>query len=420
MDWKANKEQAALAAFAVEPDELKRIALDFRREIGSGLAGQPSSLRLLPSFTGLPQGTECGEYLALDFGGTNARAARIRLTPPGRLEIICRAARPLRDHGYDYTGAQATAEELFGFLADLIAQAAGYDRETPLLLGHTFSFPSEQSTLEDARLIQWTKEFAVPGVEGCPVNSRLVTALCQKGFHNIKPVALINDTVAVLLAAAYAHTDTWLGSIYGTGHNTCYLENYGGQQPSMVLNMESGGFSHLQPNEFDRRLDSQSEKPGAQLLEKMVSGRYLGELFSLALSDITGQHIPPAVGTDLSALIAGAGGEAALTRLLGTAPDETAVTGATRLAAAIVRRSARLVTATFVGTLRHRADGSPVPPQSIGIEGSLYHFVPLIQQEIKLTLTELLGSETVPDIASVENGSLFGAAIAAAIVSQNP
>ena len=267
MEWDGTKEKAVTDAFSISEETLRRTAHAFRRDIEARIGGRASSLRLLQSFIGLPRGTEAGEFLALDFGGTNARAARVRLTPPGRFEILCHVARPLRGDDYDYTGSQTTAAELFGFLADLVVQAAGGERATPFLLGHTFSFPSRQLSLADARLIQWTKEFSVPGVEGQMVNELLGEALREKGFGNIRAAAVVNDTVAVLLAAAYGHRDTWLGSIYATGHNTCYLEEYGGHQPAMILNMESGGFSQLTPNDFDRRLDEHSEKPGAQRLE---------------------------------------------------------------------------------------------------------------------------------------------------------
>ena len=45
----------------------------------------------------------------------------------------------------------------------------------------------------------------------------------------------------------------------------------------------------LVPNRFDIMFDEKSEKPGEQRLEKMVSGRYMGELFALALADVTGE-----------------------------------------------------------------------------------------------------------------------------------
>ena len=81
-----------------------------------------------------------------------------------------------------------------------------------------------------------------------------------------------------------------IGCIYATGHNTCYLEPFAdkAEQP-MILNLESGGFNRLAPGRFDVALDERSEKPGEQRLEKMVSGRYMGELFGMALAELLGE-----------------------------------------------------------------------------------------------------------------------------------
>ena len=89
-----------------------------------------------------------------------------------------KVGKPLIVEGeYDYVGAGSTADQMFGFLADLIDEAVDGDHETPYLLGHTFSFPSEQTDLYNAKLIIWTKEFATAGVEGKVVNDLLKEAL---------------------------------------------------------------------------------------------------------------------------------------------------------------------------------------------------------------------------------------------------
>ena len=78
--------------------------------------------------------------------------------------MLSRGAKPLTLPGvYDYVSADATAEELFDFLAAIIDEAIDGNRETKYLLGHTFSFPSQQTDLNNAKLIVWTKEFARRG-----------------------------------------------------------------------------------------------------------------------------------------------------------------------------------------------------------------------------------------------------------------
>ena len=274
MAFDKNQFDEIIKEFTVSTDELREIAADFRYDLRKGLkTPAESSLRMLKSYVGLPDGNETGEYLALDFGGTNVRVLRIRLEGNGKFEVLKKVAKPLKVAGvYDFIGEGSTAEQMFDFIAGLVDEAVDGNHETKYFLGHTFSFPSEQSDLYNAKLIIWTKEFATAGVEGKVVNDLLKEALGRQGLNNVEPTAVINDTVAVLLAAAYKQPDVYIGSIYATGHNTCYLEPYADSaEEPMILNLESGGFSKLIPNRFDREFDKNSEKPGEQRLEKMVS-----------------------------------------------------------------------------------------------------------------------------------------------------
>ena len=411
--------------FTVDSEQLHEIAADFRYDLRLGLKDPDlSSLRMLKSYVGLPTGKETGEYLALDFGGTNLRVLRIKLMGQGKFEILKKVAKPLKVEGvYDYIGAESTAEEMFDFIAALVDEAIDGDHEKKYLLGHTFSFPSEQSNLYDAKLIIWTKEFATPGVEGKVVNDLLKEALHRQGIDNVEPTAVINDTVAVLLAAAYKQPDTYIGSIYATGHNTCYLEPYAESADApMIINMESGGFMKLIPNRFDKEFDAASEKPGEQRLEKMVSGRYMGELFGMALAELLGEK-GKAYGftsIDMSAIISEADKVAEIVKAK-TGHDLTADDCAQvqELAGALVIRSARLVTATFVGIIWQLAGSDKVQKQHIAIDGSVYEKMPLAKENIMRALSELLGEDAAAIDTVLENGgSGLGAAIAAAM-SQN-
>lgn len=419
-----------LAAFAVDTEHLREAAADFRQDMRLGLAGSPdSSLRMLPSYLGLPTGEERGDYLALDFGGTNVRVLLYRLEGNGRYEVLSHVAKPLKVDGvYDFIGAQATGEEMFDFLAGLVNEAVSADHVTPYLLGHTFSFPSSQTNINDARLIIWTKEFAARGVEGEIVNELLRAALVRQGLTNVTPNAVINDTVAVLLSAAYVHGDTKIGAIYATGHNTCYLEPYVGMaQPPMIINMESGGFRKLLPNRFDAALDEVSEKKGEQRLEKMVAGRYMGELFGMALAELMGKagRAYDFTSIDLSRMLEDTGEKAqaaativeTVTGEMLSAEDAVRVRG---LARSIVARSVRLIAATFVGTLWQIAGSGEIRRQHIAVDGAVYEKMPLVKENLTRAFFELLGADApkVDTILAV-GGSGLGAALAAAMTERN-
>ena len=427
MAFDKNQFDKIIKEFTVSTDELREIAADFRYDLRKGLKDPAeSSLRMLKSYVGLPDGNETGEYLALDFGGTNVRVLRIRLEGNGKFEVLKKVAKPLKVAGvYDFIGEGSTAEQMFDFIAGLVDEAVDGNHETKYFLGHTFSFPSEQSDLYNAKLIIWTKEFATAGVEGKVVNDLLKEALERQGLNNVEPTAVINDTVAVLLAAAYKQPDVYIGSIYATGHNTCYLEPYADSaEEPMILNLESGGFSKLIPNRFDREFDKNSEKPGEQRLEKMVSGRYMGEIFGMALAELLNENGKKYGFTsiDMSNIIVDDSDDkkevkAIVAEKTGCNLDTADAELVQKFAAAMVVRPARLVTASYVGIIWQLAgEEGKALKQHIAIDGSVYEKMPLAKENIMRALSELLGENAgIVDTVLENGGSGLGAAIAAAM-----
>lgn len=429
MAFAEGKFQEILSEFASTTEFIREVATNFQKDLQIGLRDpKSSSMRMLKSYVGLPTGNETGEYLALDFGGTNVRVLRIKLLGEGRYEVVKKVGEPLILPGkYDYIGKNSTADEMFGFLARLIDEAIDEDHETKFYLGHTFSFPSTQDDLNNARLIIWTKEFATPGVEGEVVNDLLLDALKKRGIENVVPVAVINDTVAVLLSAAYKQSEVYTGSIYATGHNTCYLEGSihdpkGFGQGGMILNLECGNFMKLTPNRFDVELDKNSEKPGEQRFEKMVSGRYMGELFSMAVAELLDSDKKfNFTSVDMSEIVLDASenlskAAAIIAEKTGANLEVADLKKIKELNKAIIIRSARLVTASYVGIVWQRANGGEITAQHVAVDGSVYEKMPLVQENIRKALADLLGDDAYKVNTILDNGgSGLGAAIAAAM-----
>ena len=424
------KFQEVISEFSATTEMIRQVAENFRKDLQIGLKDpKSSSMRMLKSYVGLPTGNETGEFLALDFGGTNVRVLRYRLEGEGHSKIIRHVAEPLIVAGeYDYVGKGSTAEQMFDFIAKLIDDTIEGDRDTKFYLGHTFSFPSSQDDLNNARLIIWTKEFATAGVEGEVVNDLLLAALERRGIKNVVPVAVINDTVAVLLSAAYKHNDIYVGSIYATGHNTCYLEptihdEKGFGLGGMILNLECGNFMNLTPNKFDSAFDRKSEKPGEQRFEKMVSGRYMCELFGMAIAELIGEdkHYDNLTSVDMSMIISDVSENLekvaeVVENKIGHKLELADLKKIQELAGAIVIRSARLVAASYVGIIWQRADGGEIQPQHVAVDGSVYEKMPLVQDNIKTAFEELLGKDAEKIDTILDNGgSGLGAAIAAAM-----
>lgn len=424
------KFQEVISEFHATKEMLIQVAENFKKDLQIGLKDpKSSSMRMLKSYVGLPTGNEKGEFLALDFGGTNVRVLRYRLEGKGNSEIIKHVAEPLIIAGqYDYVGKGSTAEQMFDFIAKLIDETIEGDRNTKFYLGHTFSFPSSQDDLNNARLIIWTKEFATSGVEGEVVNDLLLAALERRGIKNVVPVAVINDTVAVLLSAAYKHSDIFVGSIYATGHNTCYLEpsihdEKGFGLGGMILNLECGNFMNLTPNKYDLAFDRKSEKPGEQRFEKMVSGRYMCELFGMALAELFAEdkHYDSLTAVDMSMIISDVSDNLdkvaeIIENKCGHKLELEDLKKIQELAGAIVIRSARLVAASYVALIWQRAGDGEIKPQHVAVDGSVYEKMPLVQENIKIAFEELLGKDAEKVDTILDNGgSGLGAAIAAAM-----
>lgn len=403
--------------FLLTKDDRMRIRRNFREALIDGMRGHKSSLKCLPSFLPRPSGREEGEWLALDFGGSNLRVMVVRLIG-GKAEIVRMKKVSLRRAGaYDYTDANTTATELFDCIAQLLLTVAPEIGE--MSLGHTFSFPARQISVNQARLITWTKEFAVQDVVGEEVNGLLYDALVRCGAGRIKPIAIVNDTVATLLAGAYAIPSVTIGSICGTGHNTAAVLPDG-----MVYNLESGNFDGLPVTEYDWELDLASLAPNTQRLEKMSAGRYLGEIVTRAGIDRLSVLAEGEVftGEELGMILSDSG-ESRRTKLLVHRKCGADITQADcaflrRLTRTVVARSAQMVAATYLGIL-DVIDPEHNDHHTIAVDGSLFGKMPTYAKEMARALAEGLdGERGQADLIWAGDGSGIGAAVAASLAAK--
>jgi hexokinase len=412
-------------------EALQQVAARFEAAMRAGLAGRPSSLRMLPSYIARPTGGERGEAIAIDFGGTNVRILKVSLTD-GQAQISKSSNFTLKDPGgaYDYTQEETRAEALFDFIARHVADVLTGDTSI-LPLGHTFSFPCRQEGINRAVLIQWTKEIRTSGVEGRDVTPLLTEALERQGVRNVRPRAVINDTVGTLLAAAYKLRDVEVGSICGTGHNTCYLEpRHPLTGKPMIVNMEAGSFDGVTLTPFDRAVNEASVRPGGQLLEKMVSGAYLGDVVLAVLRTMVAERLLPAAnrswdrgtltGIHLSQVLedgadCGKTKSVAQIQLGLTELTSEQLLALRKLVESVTGRSARLVGATYAGIVRYLDPGRE-PEHVVAIDGSLYEKMPGYEAGIRTGLEAVLGpGARRVTTRLIKDGSGIGAAIAAVV-----
>merc|ERR1712183_22089 len=289
-----------------------------RMETDKGLGketNEKAKIKMIPSYvTSLPDGTERGNFLALDLGGTNFRVLHVNIGDPinGRPNI------DMDSQIYKMPESVITGpgDELFdhiaGWMYDFLSRL--HLSKTLLPVGFTFSFPCKQDSLDSASLITWTKGFSASGVEGENVVTMLKEAIQRRGDVQCNVVAVVNDTVGTLMSCANFEKNCQIGLIVGTGSNACYMENSKNvgttsiEDGDMCINMEWGAFGDdgvLDDfrNEYDRHVDNASINAGRQLFEKMISGMYLGEIVRLVLVNLTKQgalfngKISPALST---------------------------------------------------------------------------------------------------------------------------
>ena len=398
---------------SISPQTIQKIAEDFQEEMARGLVGKSSSLKMLPSYLNNPSGQEQGTFLALDFGGTNLRVLLVDLLGQGRFRLRDQLAFPLKDQerGYDYTSDKASAQELFDFIAVNIAEFI--DLQKTYYLGHTFSFPFRLEGKNRGILINWTKEIKTKGVEGQEVTALLTQSLTRQGLNNVLPKAILNDTVGTQLTAAYQDPHCRIGSIIGTGHNSCYLEK------DIIINMESGNFNLVPQNKYDKLLDADSEQPGSQLLEKLVSGKYIGEIVRLIVLDLQESGLFSSVNKELLARKDGFSGAEMSLVLQGGIPkwqiDQQDLQVLREICSLVMQRSAALAAASYLGVFSHLGL-QKTSRQTIAIDGSLFEKMPGYAQALQGFLDRAVGGKGSEIILRLtKDGSGIGAAIAAAV-----
>ncbi|MCA9396855.1 MAG: hypothetical protein KC649_06765, partial [Candidatus Omnitrophica bacterium] len=258
--------------------ELTQNALD---EMQKGLKGDGSSLKMIGSTVRKPTGKETGEVLSYDFGGTNARALKVRLNGNG---ILNDEDIQLNEKNIPESLKTSTVGELYDFIAGQI-EDLGLDPEQAYYLGFSFAFPVD----ENGNLIRWVKEFDIPELVGKSVTQPLYEALARRGITNITLVGPVNDTVSTLAASSYGNTAASLGVIAGTGHNIAAWVD------GTAVNFESGAFdafltsSMNTETDIDRMIDANSENTGINRFEKMMSGKYFGEIVRLNLQQLASE-----------------------------------------------------------------------------------------------------------------------------------
>ena len=396
-------------------------------EMEKGLKGEQSSLMMIPTYVNIggkiPTGSSA---VVLDAGGTNFRSAIVSIPP----QISERQNQSM-------PGAQGEvgADEFYATFAAEVKRLAG--KASVEKVGWRFSYPAEATPALDAKLVRWTKNIQAPDIVGQFVGQEL---LQRTGGQAI---AIVNDTVATLLAAKAAEGDatysSYLGFILGTGTNTAYVERNGniaklaGLDPdgTMIINAESGGFDKLSRSAFDEAADLKTGNPGFNRLEKMIAGAFLGgvglEIYKQAArSGLFSAKAAQALGglgaletmdfDDFCAVIRRDGRENPLDAIFAN-PDDAKM--ARRLGLPVFERAAVLTAVHLAAFCIQSGEGAePEAPIAINADGSTWYKTRAIPfaETVKRELDDLLVARRnihYAIIPQVEDAPMIGAAIAA-------
>uniref|UniRef100_A0A3P9PYJ8 Phosphotransferase n=1 Tax=Poecilia reticulata TaxID=8081 RepID=A0A3P9PYJ8_POERE len=288
--------------------------------------------------------------------------------------------------------------QLFNHIVYCIADFLDYRGMSgaSLPLGFTFSFPCDQTKLDEGILLKWTKGFKASGCEGKDVVKLLKEAVQRKLFVFFTP---------------------------GTGTNACYMEEMHnietveGNEGRMCVNVEWGAFGENGElddfcTEFDHAVDESSNYPGKQRYVKIRNQKMekLGELQHLVQY---GSLNCPCSHSDRLAM-----------RQVRSILQHLGLTGSTcddsvlvkEVCSVVGRRAAQLCgagLAALVDKIRQNRNLNQLSI-TVGVDGTLYKTHPHFSRIMQETLQDLAPQCEVTFLKS-EDGSGKGAALITAV-----
>ena len=427
------KVQDFLERYEILPSSIdeKKLLSFFIDEMDKGLKGDDSSLLMIPTYTGLGGKIEPGDkVIVLDAGGTNFRTCLV--TFDDELQPIISDFRKV---GMPGAKELVSAKQFFGILADNVERLIDKtDR-----IGFCYSYAADITPDHDGIAKVFSKEIKAPEVVGMKVGKSLLDELASRG-HDVskKKIAILNDTVATLLATKAKVSDIcsgYIGFILGTGTNTAYaeveknIEKIGGKgDERMIVNVETGGLA-ADLGKLDREFLATTKNPAIFWFEKAISGAYLGPfsdlvirraceegIFSKGFAERFGKLDTLSTMVMSNYLEMPHNKDYSLVAILDNEDDATALY---EIIDAVIERAGKLTAVNLTAAvLKSNLGQNPRYPVIINADGTTFYKTEGLEFYTRKYLDEILrkGYGRYYKIVSVADSPVYGAAIAGATV----
>ena len=418
-------ERHMLTASSVDADR----TLDFiLSEMEKGLAADDgSSLQMIPTYVSPDTDIVPGKsVIVMDAGGTNFRTCLVTFDEDRKPVIT-----DFRKVGMPGVKEEVSASEFYSILADNIERLIDKSDR----IGFCFSYAARITEDHDGVPIVFSKEIKAPEVIGKPLGKNLLEELGRRGFNvSGKKVAVVNDTVATLLAAKAERPEaasSYIGFILGTGTNTAYTEKNSaiGKIPfnegREIINVESGCLA-LDLGDIDKEFVSSTKDPGKYWFEKKISGAYLGPFAAHVietaikegvLTESFGERfrsILPLDTTRMSHYLEDCHNpEYDLVKAVGDNEEDAATLY--RIIKAVIERAGKLTAINLTAAVLRSGEGkNPRYPVVINADGTTFYKTAFLEFYTRLYLDELLEKKhgRYYEMVRIDNSPTLGAAIA--------
>lgn len=384
-------------------------------EMERGLKEKLETMPMIPTYLRSEKDVPQNRKVAvIDAGGTNFRTALVSFTKEGAvIEKMEKHDMPGLHESADWT-------EFISYTAKSILPLM----EEAEAIGFSFSYAAEATPEKDGRVIGITKQVDIRNAEGKLLGAELIAELKRLGVSE-KKIIVLNDTSATMLGGSAplkkSRYNGFIGLVLGTGANSCCMipekriekAGFTGEE-KMLVNLESGYYCGFPQGDFDKELDEDLPDTGHCTSEKMMSGRYLGEICFYTLK---------------AAAREGVFSEKAKEFILNMKFFETPIAdkwGSGRLPKGIIgedavnmvyiideifERSARCVACTLCAIMMLTGDGIN-KPACIAADGSLFKksrlFRPYLEDCMAVYAEEIMGRRY--EFVTVEEATIVGTA----------